>query len=905
MNCSIVPQERLRVFISSAQNIEKGFAWSEVRRRIKDHLSKCPYLNPFIIEDVASEIPSNQFFEYQVQQSDIIVLLVKGELRKGTATEFAVATKNKKPLLVYFLDDDSPNPDVEELKKEIQNTDYCTYHYLKNFDNIEFDIRNEIIEDVIRYYQFKHFQDIYVSQNAITDGNEINPVAIYSAEPSKINIPTKISIGLFKSCYNSIYDLLGIPQFKQENDSENSSFHKLGTVMLEWLVLGNEFDCEAEIYDLIEYCECLYGCTDWLKKRWEAIKYESSGQPQKALEAELLALEYAKKANLPQWIINDILIDCRNIETDINNLNHDGTYLTEAQKELDKSETIVYMPVLDRYLENVYESILKEDIKINTAKVGTKFYGNSLSAVLTDIENYFFSALLYGSYSHLYLSRKTLSNILYKYAELSGDSSLFMAAIKLRVLYGSEKEFQLLVQKKWDDVYSCITSNANDLWELSKKAPISFRDTMMQSVLSFLGLYFTDNIFREAETYLDTFSSKVYWGNSEYYFDCILKNISRINQKRVVEMLVGIIKERRFNLGDKLSNILLRINLSTVDCTLQNLLCDALVEQINYIVCNNGSPQLIAALENQNEEVFSVLSSVPENGLVGVEKTLYDINKNNGDWNKMLAQEIVVARQQFEKNNNTSAYSEFFEQPYAMISKIVREHYAFEMNETIVSKFFPLCIDVFRSNVVGQIKEKCINCLCDVLIFGKKFNLFATENLINSISEIDVSKCRFIRFISQGAEKIFSYRVLLLKVIIDIANNEELLELCIGYNNRNVQERLAIIECIEQLLIHKKDQKEKIDTAILAVILQCVDDKYYMVRNHACDCLVNLLSTPSRDIAEQKLYEAVLDTSHYVRNHILFLCKNEDFPDLEISEKIIEILKKDANFAIRDYALNA
>ena len=37
-----VPDERLRVFISSAQSNEGGFAWSAVRRRIKDYLKECP-----------------------------------------------------------------------------------------------------------------------------------------------------------------------------------------------------------------------------------------------------------------------------------------------------------------------------------------------------------------------------------------------------------------------------------------------------------------------------------------------------------------------------------------------------------------------------------------------------------------------------------------------------------------------------------------------------------------------------------------------------------------------------------------------------------------------------------------------------------------------------------------------
>lgn len=144
MGETVIPEERLRVFISSAQSNENGFAWGDVRRRIKECLSVCPYLNPFIIEDNPSTTPSLQFFQSQLRKADLTVLLVKGEVRKGTAVEYAQATKWKKPLLIYFLKDDQPDLDVIKLKRELQTTDYCTYREVDNFDNSGNDITNII-----------------------------------------------------------------------------------------------------------------------------------------------------------------------------------------------------------------------------------------------------------------------------------------------------------------------------------------------------------------------------------------------------------------------------------------------------------------------------------------------------------------------------------------------------------------------------------------------------------------------------------------------------------------------------------------------------------------------------------------------------------------------------------------
>ena len=73
-------------------------------------------------------------------------MLVKGEVRKGTATEYALASKHKKPLLVYFLEDGSvPSLSVAELKADIQATDCCTYCQVKSFDDIEVRIKRDVI----------------------------------------------------------------------------------------------------------------------------------------------------------------------------------------------------------------------------------------------------------------------------------------------------------------------------------------------------------------------------------------------------------------------------------------------------------------------------------------------------------------------------------------------------------------------------------------------------------------------------------------------------------------------------------------------------------------------------------------------------------------------------------------
>ena len=236
-----IPQNRIKVFISSAQNSEKDLNWEKVRRKIQKKLQSCIYINPFIIEDTTSELPSNQLFTYNVQNSDIIIFLIKSELRKGTATEFAVAKKFKKPFLVYFIKEGDPDIDVIKIKKEIEQNDYCTYcGCLESTDNIEDKILNDVIDNVIQYYQFHHNN----SATELSEYIELDPTA--DVTYTKPYSPTKTVMSYFSSCYNCIYDYIRYDYLRTDYNGEKSLFHDIGEKILKWLITGESFYMQKE-----------------------------------------------------------------------------------------------------------------------------------------------------------------------------------------------------------------------------------------------------------------------------------------------------------------------------------------------------------------------------------------------------------------------------------------------------------------------------------------------------------------------------------------------------------------------------------------------------------------------------------------------------------------------------------
>lgn len=889
-----IPDERLRIFISSAQSDEGIFAWSEVRRKIKDYLKECPYLSPFIIEDVASPVKSEQLYQLQLLRADLVVLLVKGEVRKGTATEYALATKHKKPMLIYFLDDGSMKElSAVELKRDVQAKDYCTYHSAPSFDEIEKVVRKHVIETLICSFQFKAMED-----KLLDTGSEVMALP-NETQASELSVPTKTAIGLFSSSYGHIFDLLGIPQVKSGEPDELSVLHDLGVAALDWLVKGQGDISDASILAMIEHVSNLYSETDWLTRRWDAIRHEMTDDIDGALKAENQALSLARTANMPPWIIANILIDCRNIENQI--FAREGKHFAsgDGQKELDKLDTIVYLPVLDRYLGNVYNALAKETAKFKMAKPGTIFMGTNIGGVINDVENYFFTAMLYGSYSHMLIARDLLAKVLYQYDELTEKEPLLFECIKLLVLHGNAKDFQKTIEYKWDDVYLSVASNADEIWYLTDRVSVSSRDSMKRAVLTKLGMYMTDDCFAQAQEYLKKTCASVCWGVSEDYFECLYRNINRLNPAIVTEILTEIICEQHFHMGGKLANILLLLNLGDVPLELQIALCKALEDKLTYIVSNGGQPQFIAALVTQNREVFAVLATLPNNGLHGTERLFYDINTGNGDWSEVILDQIGTARSQFEANKDPGVYHGFFEKPYGTIKNVIRNHYSAEMAGIINEKLIPLCIEVLSSQAPADVKDECIDCLCDVLAYPAANEIVMTKELVDVIERIDVSKTYSVMGNSKNA---LACRVLMLRIIMGTADKDEMLEWCFDFGRKDRSTKVALAECVEQYLCRYAQDSEKIDAMILAIVIQCFEDDYWPVRRTACNCLAKMLMTRYKDRAEQKLYEGAIDPSHYVRNYLLQLCKDGKIADAAISERITDIMKSDANYAIRTFA---
>ena len=889
---------RLKVFISSSMSEEQeqdqkgSFHWRNFRKKVKDELNSCPYINAFTIEDFASTMPSKSFMLKNVDASDIVVLLIKNEIRDGTRKEYERCIQNHKPLLVFFFEDKEESDEVIKLRESIENKDYCNYIKIKDFLNAEKIIENAVIQDVIFYYQ---------SNQSLPPSIDIDGVAMDTTFRIDSYIPTKEVLSQFESCYKSIYEYIGLPSsIRQLSTDSKSQLHDVGEKVINWVINGEKFLSSDVKSNLISNVVSIYNDnTDWYSKRLDAIDYYIQGDLHKAYDLEKEALKLAESSKIPEWIITNILIDLRNLE---------NTYLIgkdfsdkESQKRLNNLESIVHVPIIDRYLESAYETLLNEEITRNTASIGTTFYGNKMDSIIIGVENYLFTALLYGSYTHLILTRKIFATIFYRTGKLYNNNVLLYNSVKMYLFSGQYKDFIRLSNFEWNNISDLMILNADEIWHQCQNIEEYNKDTIYIGALRRIGLYLNDRNFIEAEKYLLDLSHRLLWKDSDNYIDCLLNSYGRMDQTKIVEIIITIIESKNYITAHHLTRLISCIDIEYVPEKMLLHLCEVMRSHLSEIIERNGDPQCIAALVNTKPDIFSELEKISNNGLTGNDRLLYDLNTNKGNWRSLLISEIRTAKEQFEVNNQKGVYTEFSENPYDLISQAFNNMLSEDVIELVTTDFFPLCIDILDSNCNIKTKDQCAECLCIVLGYYKKHKIDIPNELINCINNVsmNISSVFSMGFSSKEGLRC---RLITLKMIIGALEKQELISLCLSYSKKDVEERRALVECLKTYLQYSTDIAKDVDSLIVSIVFLCCEDEDFYIRTVACECLWYLLDSEFAEKAEEKIKQMILDPAPVIRNKLLSICEEDDYNHKSLINSIIKGLIQDANYMIRKRA---
>ena len=480
MDAEVIDRDRIEVFVSSSMSDEGDFSWQQLRDELNRALLKSDIFKPFAIESHASIEPSSSYYLNRLVQSDIVIGIIRSELRPGTSKELYRAIQLRKPLILVKLEGETSS-DIESLFRYVREMDACTYVELPSDSGLVSYLMDQLNNVMVDLFHNRRFE--------IEDGKP----AVF-ADIAPISIPEDVldafgaSVALISKKFNYHAEWL-------ERKSDNPHLFFLGEKAVEWLLYGTPFSVGAFKAGILEIMKDSGIPRDTLSLRLDALDASIEGRYSKCYELLQLACDSIQSKDC--WAYGNCLIDKRTVAGMLSEYGF-GTQWS-IQKQIDALSAPAYIPLALKFEEAVGTAVLNASREARAVNPYTTIrHDASLASVMSNISCLLFSSILCGSISSALYSRSLLANSLIDYSSIYNRPDLELEGIKLLVLQGDAKGFENRFAYKSDGLRSYLPSCAEELWRLTSLTAQAYRPSTRAVVIKECAPYFSDDTICDA-----------------------------------------------------------------------------------------------------------------------------------------------------------------------------------------------------------------------------------------------------------------------------------------------------------------------------------------------------------------------------------------------------------------------
>lgn len=683
-------KNKVKVFISSREsradadgktvNYER---YRYVRRAIKELLEETNIAQVYVreLEGTAGTQPITEEYMRALRDQDICIFIIDNEDDKekhaeGAVKEYEEAKKQGKKMMFIFCDEFSKQKtQIEEEMKTLSGPTCQTAHV---FDEIPYLVYSSVINDIIKIY-IRYCFPLKQDTNL-------------SFEVSAQSSPIMLSTGLkgfklieYPVLQNAMNSLMGI----EESAPPGEPYDTLCADLFSFIMYRCDYDenkTEALEDEILNIHDEAYH--EVFIKRISAFKHYLSGNIEACYsslqEAYSKALEIS---SFPNWLLLDILIDLRNIASNIQNENSESVSVSEWQEKILSNSETVYYPVLDRCVENHYESIDKFLREHETDSPYTTRLGNQVDSLFEKCFEAFVVAVSNVSITQMLCVRERLISTFSAICRVYKAPSQFTELMRLLIIEGKDNDIKKHVDALGytQNISAFDAYDARTILDAVLRIPRD-KHRIYSIVLLFyhFGYYFSDDDYNLILSIINSIISDI--SNEKKY------TINLIN------LLTKAIKEniRRINTNDVVNYIIrfTEFNTSLVIGT-TNLLSSDYFENINSENKKKLVDAYIKSCEREsNQEINTILHGLmtlrklyPEHAAIidkavlkrdknyyysdyALELELSDRNGNNIDHH--IDRYIGEAFSRNETQGKHGTYSGYASEPLDVLSKIVK-----------------------------------------------------------------------------------------------------------------------------------------------------------------------------------------------------------------------------------------
>jgi len=590
----IAPTEKIKVFISSkCGNDAKSKKYNIVRFGLMKLIESLQIADVYIFEDKeASTIIAEKHFTYALEDCDVCIFLIdnKDGVPDGVQKEIDVVNKHGIKSLYYFCNEKQKKE--TPLQKSLTNHKSSVSKTVKSFEELLSRPAIAFLDDLILVY--RHYckeRLVFIDDYSVYEVDTSEIESNYLAAPL---IP-KSTFANIDNCKNYFSELV----LQQSLDIINTG--KLDAYCASFLpvLFENKSIQSFKMNQLLKVIKELHSSDDYykvLEKRMSALYAYYQGDTNKCIKHLHLALNDAKAFSLPEWFIQDLLIDLRNItytQGESQNTHRQGK---DIQSDLDACTGVFHYPLLDRFSYNLYEKCFQDDIKEKIKSPHSVTLGNDLSSYTDLLASKFVVALLNSSITQTLVLYSQIRDISHSLVTRFSDWNLRLLLLKTTIINGKTSDIDGVIRRYDDILCKMNASDSKKVYEFSCCKPIEYQRFITNlEAFKVTGYFLNDsdfsdiwsNLNKRINEWLSNDKSNIFVG--QHLFPALSGNILRINASEIVTICCKLIEKNYSRFYDEMFKMLA----SPIDMTaLSPDMTERLVESIVSVISNEKDNSL-------------------------------------------------------------------------------------------------------------------------------------------------------------------------------------------------------------------------------------------------------------------------------------------------------------------------
>ncbi|TWM19781.1 hypothetical protein CHCC14821_2331 [Bacillus paralicheniformis] len=902
---SISVTNKIKIFISSrcGDGFEK---YNEVRRELKKLIESTNIANVYLFEEEgASTQSAQQDYLYALDDSDVCIFLIDNadDVTPAIMKEISRAKSHPKKSLYLFCNENKKEP--TQIQRELIGATGSKYYTVKDFQDFIKHGYRDLINDICKIYRHYCRNRLVDKEFEGVNNNLEKKISVVSDSLSKHNLK-----GIDKSkAYlgNIIYPLNLEIEHTTELDDFMEQFLKV--------IWGEK---EIKEFNSGLYLEILKkeqgeNLNQIVKLRWHAIQSYWLNDIDKTIKYLNDALKSSKDKLMPDWFIQDILIDLRNIQTLKGRLENKIVYDTVAQLELNNMPQELFYPVIDRYEKNLNKEINKEHRKSKTSSVYSVKLGNNLSNYVDELTNIYVTACYYGSLTHILLMRDRIKDVAFHLCEEYIDWEFRVLLLKLSMITDNSKKIKENISYFNNILGKMNSKDSMEIYNFTNSIPIKTEKIKSRfEVFKHLGYFFNDTdyqlilneLLKEISNWIEKENRAVNLG--EPIITSLYENRFRMDPNLIIEICLKIINKEIYYFFDKVFELLESIDLSKVHKEKLQSLTQVLVECVSSEEIRTKSQKLINAIINlkkHENEYTEELNLIVQEKMSERDKKYYFLETTNTKDIHYVKEYIKEIKRNIDLSGKNGSYSFSSYNSYLIIKDILKVNPEI-VKFDLISDVIGVCVDSLQAkNLTYLEKISAIQLIVFIKIKFDKLD-YDYQNLYRKLMERqDVLLVGFNSLLERHSQFTLEFNIYVFAMVFGETEAVKLIEILSELNKDEFEQ----IECMKALKnIVNEGFFIKLDYSIQNVLIQFVlglkKHSNKDIRYLAVSLLIKMITSQNKKTLMTQLSKTMDYENVYIKSLILNSLDDLREVDLDITKLMLKKALVDNHYLVREMA---